>query len=60
MREKGPKLDPDFLLEIYDERDSIQDEHMILKSMVWYGMLYNGNVWKVWYAMRSLCYAMDF
>ena len=61
MREKGPKLNPDSVnREIYDERDSIQNEHMSLKRVIlWYPMLCcailcYGIVWKVWHAMRFL------
>ena len=29
-------------------------------SIVWYGILSYGMVWKVWYGMRFQCYAMRF
>ena len=52
MREKLPKLDPEFFLEKYDERDSIQDEQS--HSMVWYSMLSYAMVYFLCYAMRYL------
>ena len=60
MREKGPKFNPESVIrEIYDERDSIQNEHTFFKRVIlWYAMLSYAMVWYGKYGMLWYFYDM--
>ena len=53
MGEKGPKLDSESVVrEIYDECDSIQNEHIFFERVIiWHGMICYPMVWYGKYGM---------